>query len=635
MALKLPNRRIALVAVHDIFMAALSFELAVTIRYYTYGAPQDFFFLAHGTIIFSVVCGVVFWAMGLYRGIWHYASVSDLGAIVRAVSLALLLFLPILFMLNWLEGLPRSAMLINWPLLVGLLAGPRLLYRLIKDGNLSAVLERDDDRRVPVLLVGAGDQAETFIREMARSRLASYRPVGLLDDKPSRQGRDIRGVRVLGTLGDLPEVLQRLAAKNRTPQRVIITAGRIDGDSVRALFEACEAVGLPLSRAPQVTDFHAGGVEVRPVDMEDLLGRPQRVLDHEAMARLVTDRRVLITGAGGTIGGELARQIAALQPAHISLVENSEYALYGIEMALRDRHPDLSVSAVIGDVRDRARVDTVFSRERPELVFHAAALKHVPLVEGNPNEGVLTNALGAKTVADACQAFSVATMVQISTDKAVNPTNVMGASKRLAEMYCQGLSLAGGPTRYVTVRFGNVLGSTGSVVLRFQEQIARGGPVTVTHPEMTRFFMTVREAVELVLQAAASPQKGEAGKVYVLDMGQSVRIVDLAEQMIRLTGQTPGRDVDIVFSGLRPGEKLYEELFHDGENIEPTALQGIRQAAARTVDLPALQSDLEALFAKARARETQAMLNALQALVPEFVPDGVRESAAVSQTAAQ
>ncbi len=633
--MKLPNRRIALVATHDILMAALSFELAVAIRYYTYGAPQEVFYLAHGTVTFALVCGVVFWAMGLYRGIWHYASVADLGAIVRAVSLALLVFLPILFVLNRLEGLPRSAILITWPLLVGLLAGPRLLYRLIKDGNLSAVLEREDDRRVPVLLVGAGDQAETFIREMARSRLASYRPVGLLDDKPSRQGRDIRGVRVLGGLDDLEAVLARLTARGRAPQRVIITSGRLDGEAVRALFEACERAGLPLSRAPQVTDFHAGRVQVRPVDVEDLLGRPQRVLDHEAMARLVRGRRVLITGAGGTIGGELARQIAALEPAHVSLVENSEFALYTIDTALSDRHPELSVSAVIGDVRDRARVDTVFARERPDLVFHAAALKHVPLVEGNPNEGVLSNAMGARNVADACRSFAVSAMVLISTDKAVNPTNVMGASKRLAEMYCQGLSLSGASTRFVTVRFGNVLGSTGSVVLRFQDQIARGGPVTVTHPDMTRFFMTVREAVSLVLQAAASPQKGEAGKVYVLDMGAPVRILDLAEQMIRLAGHVPGRDIEIVHTGLRPGEKLYEELFHDSEPIEPTALPGIRQAAARTVDLEALEKQLDSLFAHARARETEAMLAELRALVPEYRPAGVRESAAVPQTAAQ
>ncbi len=618
------NKRIAVVAIHDVVMAMLSFELAVWFRYQTYGKPQEFFFLWHGTAIFTIVCFVVFWRMGLYRGIWHYASLSDVIAIVKAVTLAILIFLPVMFVLDRLANFPRSAMFLNWPLLVVLLMASRLVYRFSKDGDLRAVFERTDDGRVPVLLIGAGDEAETFIRGLARDRLAPYRVVGIVDHKTSRIGRDIRGVTVMGGLGEVADIVTRLAAQGRKPQRMIITWAKLDGAAIGTLLEEAEALGLTLSRMPRLTELQSGkrgnNLELQPVEVEDLLGRPQQVLDRDAMRSLIAGRRVLITGAGGTIGSELARQIAAYEPAHVALLDNGEHALYRIDLEYGESWPNLSRAAVLGDVRDKERLAVVFQRQRPDLVFHAAAFKHVPMVEGNPNEGVLTNVMGTANVAHACQAANVNVMVQISTDKAVNPTSVMGASKRIAEMICQGHSLTASRCRFVTVRFGNVLGSTGSVVPLFQRQLARGGPLTVTDAEVTRYFMTTREAVELILSATAHPPTGdEGGKIFVLDMGQPVRILDLARQMIRLAGLTPEVDIPITYTGLRPGEKLYEELLHDGETPRPTPIAGVNLAAPRVIDHDLLSAQVEQLAAAAAARDTERTLALIRHLVPEML----------------
>ncbi len=618
------NKRIAVVAIHDVVMAMLSFELAVWFRYQTYGKPQEFFFLWHGTAIFTIVCFVVFWRMGLYRGIWHYASLSDVITIVKAVTLAILIFLPVMFVLDRLANFPRSAMFLNWPLLVVLLMASRLVYRFSKDGDLHAVFERTDDGRVPVLLIGAGDEAETFIRGLARDRLAPYRVVGIVDHKTSRIGRDIRGVTVMGGLGEVADIVTRLAAQGRKPQRMIITWAKLDGAAIGMLLEEAEALGLTLSRMPRLTELQSGkrgnNLELQPVEVEDLLGRPQQVLDRDAMRSLIAGRRVLITGAGGTIGSELARQIAAYEPAHVALLDNGEHALYRIDLEYGESWPNLSRAAVLGDVRDKERLAVVFQRQRPDLVFHAAAFKHVPMVEGNPNEGVLTNVMGTANVAHACQAANVNVMVQISTDKAVNPTSVMGASKRIAEMICQGHSLTASRCRFVTVRFGNVLGSTGSVVPLFQRQLARGGPLTVTDAEVTRYFMTTREAVELILSATAHPPTGdEGGKIFVLDMGQPVRILDLARQMIRLAGLTPEVDIPITYTGLRPGEKLYEELLHDGETPRPTPIAGVNLAAPRVIDHDLLSAQVEQLAAAAAARDTERTLALIRHLVPEML----------------
>jgi O-antigen biosynthesis protein WbqV len=612
------NRRIATVAAHDLFMAALAFELAVHARYWLTGEPQPWGFLWQGTVLFTVLCAAVFWRLGLYRGIWYYASLRDLSAIVRAVTVAVLLLVPVMFVVTRLEDYPRSALPLLWTILVVLLTVPRFAYRALKDGNLRVAFGQDELARVPVLLVGAGDASEAFIREMTRSRSAPYEVVGIVDDRPGRIGRDIRGVRVMGAIDDIPAVLEKLVHKGRRPHRLVL-AGEFEGPSVRKLLDLAEKGGMSIGRIPRLADLREGQVEVRTVDVEDLLGRAQKVLDRDAMRRLIAGRRVLVTGAGGTIGSELVRQAAQFGPAHIALVENSEYNLYVIDRDLSEQSPDVARSPILADVRDPKRLAVVFARERPELVFHAAAFKHVPLAEANPEEAILTNTLGTRNVAEACRTAGTAAMVLISTDKAVNASSVMGASKRAAELACQAMARGGGPTRFVTVRFGNVLGSTGSVIPLFEHQLAAGRPLTVTHPDVTRYFMTVKEAVELVLLATAIPAE-EAGRdaIFILDMGEPVRIQDLARQMVRLAGKKPGQGGDIVFTGLRPGEKLAEELAHTAEDLRASRYEGIRIGLGRAMDYELLIPRLERLERAARERRTNETLAVLAELVPEY-----------------
>ena len=622
---------------HDVVMAALSFLLSFWLRVGSGLELYSWHLVLGYDIAFAAIAAVVFWWTGLYRGVWRYASLPDMLALLRAVTLVMLLFFPVIFLVTRLNELPRSMTFINWLVLLALLGGPRFAYRAYKDRGLDHILERAEaGRSVPVLLIGARDGAAMFIREMASDPDRLYRVVGIVADSLSRVGREISGVPVLGTIDELPRVVSQLGERGERPQRLIISAQSLDGATVRRLLDMAETLTIPLARLPRLTEFKKTGEEeptIEPVAIEDLLGRPQAVLDRPGMQALVAGRRVLVTGAGGTIGSELVRQIAAYAPARLVLVDNNEFALYTIDRELEERHTSLPRQALIGDVRERGRIEEIVAAERPELVFHAAALKHVPMVEANPLEGVLTNALGTRFVAEACRAHGVRAMVMISTDKAVNPANVMGATKRLAESICQALDLVesrkANGTRFVTVRFGNVLGSTGSVVPLFQRQLAAGGPLTVTHPEIQRFFMTVREAVELVLQASALAMTGgeEHGKIFVLDMGEPVKIVDLARQMIRLAGKRPDVDVRIDYIGLRPGEKLYEELFYANEPLLPTAAAGIRLAAPRVIDYAMLSRSLDELMEHARERRQERALTLLATLVPEFAAasaDGTR-----------
>jgi O-antigen biosynthesis protein WbqV len=371
----------------------------------------------------------------------------------------------------------------------------------------------------------------------------------------------------------------------------------------------------------ELRDDVTGSMRDRPVVIEDLLGRPETKLNRQDIRDLVRGKRVLVTGAGGTIGGELTRQIAMLEPTHLVLIEASEFNLYRIEMEIHEKFPSLSLSALIADVRDTVRCEQIFRHEKPELVFHAAAIKHVPIAEENAREAILTNVHGSRVIADCAIKAKTAAMVMISTDKAVRPSSVMGASKRLAEMYQQACDLSSSGTRFITVRFGNVLGSTGSVVPRFQEQIAKGGPLTVTHPEVTRYFMTVREAVELVLQASSLGARpgDQRGKVLVLDMGEPIKIADLARQMIRLAGLKPDEDIKIIYTGLRPGEKMHEELFAAEEQLMPSSADGVKLARSLTLELAPLSKALSELTTQLQAgSDNQAAIDLLVKLVPEF-----------------
>jgi len=502
---------------HDVLMAAASFWLSLYLRVGDGLLDYPGRLLLGYDIAFTVIAAATFWWTGLYRGIWRYASLPDLLALLRAVTIVVLAFFPLMFVVTRLVELPRSLVGINWLVLMALLGGPRFAYRLFKDRSLRRLLEGDKrSSAIPVLLIGARDGAAMFIREMASDPDRLYRVVGIVADSLSRVGRELGGVPVLGTIEDLPQVVAALDGRDERPQRLILCAQTLHGATVRRLLDMADELTIPLARLPRLTEFKQTLGEdtpvIEPIALEDLLGRPQAVLDRVGMRTLIAGKRVLVTGAGGTIGAELVRQIAACEPARLALLDNNEYALYSIDRELEERHPAQPRLAVIGDVREESRVEQVIAAERPELVFHAAALKHVPMVEANTVEGVLTNVLGTRHVAEACRAHGVRAMVMISTDKAVNPASVMGATKRLAESICQALDIVEsrkpGGTRFVTVRFGNVLGSTGSVVPLFQRQLAAGGPLTVTHPEITRFFMTVREAVELVLQASVLAVKG-------------------------------------------------------------------------------------------------------------------------------
>jgi len=635
MAAIFPNSRRALLAfAHDVAMAALSLVASLYLRIGNDILDYEPKLTAIYVAGFTLIAAGVFLLTGLYRGIWRFASLPDLFNITRAVSLTVLVFLPVMFVLTRLETFPRSILLIDWFVLIALLGGPRLAYRLFKDRGLDHILERVKHQSVPVLLISAKEGADTFIREMKRDPRAVYHVVGVLADTPSRVGREIYRVPILGTIDSLETVVEHLDRRGKRPQKLLITAQNLPGEQVRQLLDRADALAIPLARLPRLTDFQRNldnpERALEPIALEDLLGRSQAVLDRDGMAQLIQSRRVLVTGAGGTIGAELARQIAAFFPGRLVLVDNSEFALYGIEMELRERFPALTMVPLLRDVRERAEVDEVMGAEKPEIVFHAAALKHLPMVEANPIEGVLTNVIGSRNVAEAARAFGASLVVMISTDKAVNPTSVMGATKRIAESFCQALDLyearrrapLGQGTRYVTVRFGNVLGSTGSVVPLFQRQLAAGGPLTVTDPEVSRFFMTVREAVELVLQASALSPEGGApdtrGKIFVLDMGEPVKIVDLAHQMIRLAGLRPDRDIAIEFIGLRPAEKLHEELFHPAEPLMPTASPAIRLAAPRTADYAMLARSVDELEEVARSRREERVLQLLERLVPEY-----------------
>jgi len=604
---------------HDVAWAALSLSIALWLRagdLVSYGS-----FLAVATPVFTVLAAVTFHTTGLYRGVWRYASIRDLTAITKATVLSIGISIPVLFLITRLDGVPRSLPLLQALVLLATLGGPRFLYRILKDHRQQA-RHGAQGRQIAVLLVGADDPADMFIRHCASNPGAGYRVVGILGKDGSRVGRHIHGIAVLGTLADADAVMERLAGSADKPQRLLLSPDLVEGDTVRQLLEVANTHGVTLARLPRLTDFHDAEekVQLRPIAVEDLLGRPQVVLDRQGPVTLVSGRRVLVTGAGGSIGSELVRQIAALEPSRLVLVEASEFALYTIDMEVAERFPGIDRRAVIANVRDRAVIKALFAEEKPDLVFHAAALKHVPLVEANPVEGIMTNALGSRNVAEACVSAGVRAMVMISTDKAVNPTNVMGATKRVAESYCQALDLAQSGTCFVTVRFGNVLGSTGSVVPRFQAQLAAGGPITVTHPDMERYFMTIREAVELVLQASALGvlEQHDQGKIYVLDMGKPVKIVELARQMIRLAGLRPDVDVKIAFTGLRPGEKLFEEIFHGAEAPVPTARQGVLLASPRAVRLDELRERFATLEQACTARDEAAVLGVIQTVVPEF-----------------
>ena len=602
--------------------------LAVTLSFWL-ANPQapwawpHFFPLAGAAAIWLI--GIPF---GLARLHWRFVSFRDLAMLTAAAIVTATML--VLLMVGTGQALPSPAFPVILVLVLALfLTAPKFCYRLLREPTAGREAAQS------AILVGSGDSTERFLAAYAHSPAQPYRFTGLLALSEKHVGRRVHGMDVLGSITSADAALTRLASK---PDVLIITAPNLAGTDVQNLLATAARHGARVLRAPCLTHLAPAEqqVELRPIALEDLLNRQQVRLDHDGMTRLIAGRRVLVTGAGGSIGSELARQLAAHAPSELLLLDNSEFALWRIDLELSELQPSVPRRAVIADVRDAPRIQALMDEFHPELVFHAAALKHVPMVEANRLEGLRTNALGTRIVADAAVASGAGLMVLISTDKAVNPGSVMGASKRVAEMYAQALDVAarhaGCGMRCVTVRFGNVLGSTGSVVPLFRRQLAHGGPLTVTHPEMRRYFMTVREAVGLVLQASVSGSGAEAipdGGIFILDMGEPVKIVDLARHMIRLAGLRPDMDIKIAFTGMRPGEKLFEELFHGNEHPAPSGHDGLMMITPRMADLAAITNVLDRMEDAAAAGDEAAALAMVKTLVPEFLPPpGLAVSAA-------
>jgi FlaA1/EpsC-like NDP-sugar epimerase len=606
-------RRPAVIFIHDLIMVPVAWLASYWLRFSLGVVPREYLSRAlEATPILVVIQAFAFYWFGMYRGVWRFASLPDLIRILKAVGTGAALSFGIFFLMYRMDEIPRSMVLLYPLLLLIFLSGPRFLYRWSKDHRLALSAGKR------VLIIGAGQAGEMLVRDLLRKRGHEYFPVAFVDDKPRRHGQDLHGVPVVGYCDEIPEVVERLDI-----EIIMLAVPSARATQMRHLVALCEKSGVPFQTVPALDALMSGQVsinELREVSIEDILGRDPVSLDWEGIRQGLTGKSILVTGGGGSIGSELCRQIAALDPAGLVLMENSEYNLYALEMELAGRFPAVPLTPVLGDVRDAEKVEQVFLRLQPDVVFHAAAYKHVPLLEGQLREALHNNVLGTRNVALAADRHGCSEFVLISTDKAVNPTNVMGATKRVAEIFCQNLD-GHSETRYITVRFGNVLGSAGSVVPLFRKQIREGGPVTVTHPDMERYFMTIPEAAQLILQAAVL---GRGGEIFVLDMGEPVKIQYLAEQMIRLSGKQPHRDIAIVQSGLRPGEKLYEELFHEQEKLEHTGHSKILLARHREVDWNELVSALDDMEAACTAFDSSRLLELLTGLVPEnrILPPG-------------
>jgi len=603
-------RRYAVLAI-DSALTLLALPVAFALRLGVDGAllqPELF----TGTImLYAPIAIAVLAGARLDRIPWRYTSLSDALVIVRTAALLNLIFLASLFLVTRLDAFPRSAIIINGMLVALALIGIRLALRLYLEGRLTGFFRFGpspaDATGEAVLLIGVDDAAEAFIRQCRRDSSGAYRVVAALSASRDAVGTRIHGVEVRGGLKDFEHVVGKLTKRNLRPDLVVLAASDIEGTVIRDLFRRSQEAGIPVKRLPRHTELRRadGRMDIQPLDLEDLLARPEVRLDRDLAGSTIAGRCVAITGAGGSIGSELCRQIAALGPSRLVLVDNSEFNLYAIDRELGPFGVDL-VPALV-DVRDRDGVMALFAAEKPDFVYHAAALKHVPLLEANPDQAVRTNVLGTRNVADAAVAAGAAKFVMVSTDKATRPVSIMGATKRVAESYCQALDMEtrqSGGTRVMTVRFGNVLGSRGSVVPLFQEQIARGGPVTITDEAATRYFMTIREASQLVIQASVMDRLGlEPGSIVVLNMGEPVRIVDLARNLIRLSGYEPDRDIRLEVVGLRPGERLTEDLFDEGEEAVQTDHRDLMIARPGAADRALIERYIESLARAAEARD--------------------------------
>ena len=612
---------------HDALMSGLALSLAIVTRYGFDDLPPTEKLL-QWVGLFVLISLIVFKLADLGRGLWRFASLADLKAIVIATTAAIVVFVICLFLVSRLDGLPRSVPFITWFMMVIMIGAPRLAYRALKDGTLARVssLQRPAADAQHVLLAGGVADAEHIIRTYQLEASGRYKVHGLICTNTKKGGHSIRGIPILGDVAELRNLVKRLGRSGVSLDAILSVTSRPPAEFTKILTTAAADLGIAVKRASP-RPLNLSEPDFSELTIDDLLGRPPVKLDRSKMSDLISDRVIMITGAGGSIGSEVVRQALKYAPSRLVLIENSEFALYTIDQEVGQIAPTLSKRPVLADVRDRDRITDIVKTEKPSIIFHAAALKHVPLMEENPLEAIQTNVLGTRNVADAAAAHGVDGFVLISTDKAVKPTSIMGATKRAAEAYCQALDVSGTHTRFITVRFGNVLGSNGSVIPLFRKQIEAGGPVTITHKDMRRYFMTIPEASELVLQAAAFSvdNSNQRGRIYVLDMGDPVKIVDLAKILISLAGLRPGKDIKIEFTGLRPGEKLFEELFETDEDNQPSGADGVIVATANLLALSEINEKFDELNECVRSAAAETCISKLGEIVPTLQRGGVEK----------
>ncbi|GFO55081.1 nucleoside-diphosphate sugar epimerase [Geomonas sp. Red276] len=594
----------------DFILIAASLVVSFLLRF-DFQIPSDQWeSLYRGITVALIAKPILFAASGMYRSIWRYASIQDAYQIFKVVTFSAMVTAFILISLQGPFAMPRSIYFLDWFVLFGMVAASRLVWRIYRETRVVPSVRKGKR----TLIIGAGDAGNLLLKEIRKQSNSPYNVVGFVDDDKDKRGLRLSGVRVLGGTHRL-----RALIRTHNIEEVIFAIPSGDGALMRRVITNCERAKARFKTLPGITAIIDGKVsvsQIKSVEIEDLLGREPVVLDQTAIRNYLTDKRVLVTGAAGSIGSEICRQVARFNPAKLVLFDNAETPLFYVEKELTAANPDLRIIPIVGDVKCQDRVEAIFDEFGPDVVFHAAAYKHVAMMEYNPTEAILNNVMGSRIVADAAHKFKVHNFVMVSTDKAVNPTNIMGATKRSAEVYVQALARSS-RTKFTTVRFGNVLGSNGSVIPLFKEQIRKGGPVTVTDKDVVRYFMTIPEASQLVLQAGCI---GKGGEIFVLDMGEPVRILSLAEELIRLSGLVPYRDIDIVFTGLKPGEKLFEELLIDGEGIKPTTHSKIRVMAPVDTDLRKTTEALEDLFSLARGADISGVMKVLKEVVPEFHP---------------
>lgn len=605
------NWRSLAVLAWDLAAVALAILLANLTRFDGTIPLQYVLPLKHQLLFGLPIYAMTFLLFGVHKGVWRFASIGDLWRILKAIAISTGLSVLAMFLFKHTAGLAllsRSVLILTAMYLLFMMGGSRLIVRLLREHRWFRMQPTRS-----IVIYGAGIAGQALMREIRQRPQLGMEVHCFLDDSTSLRNGLVDGVPVKGALEILPSLIEE-----RLVDEVLVGIPNLKRDRFRRLIDLCDGAGISCRTLPSLSELAQGKLSIarlRPVTVEDLLGRDAVVLDTKLITSCIKDKTVLVTGAGGSIGSELCRQLSAHQPRQLILLDQCEYHLYNIEKQLQTI-PHLQIHSLLGDVKDAVSMQKLFSQYRPHVVFHAAAYKHVPMLESNPAEGVINNVLGTQVIAVLASRYSVEKFVLVSTDKAVNPVNVMGASKRVAEIYCQNLNDQS-ETAFITTRFGNVLGSTGSVVPLFQEQIANGGPITVTHPNVVRFFMTISEAVGLILQAGAM---GGGGEIFVLDMGEPLRIKHLAEQMVRLSGLELNRDIEIEYTGLRPGEKLFEELFHEHEGLRGTEHTKLLLADARKVESQWLKQQLTLLVLKSRESDVSALIKQLQVIVPEYHP---------------